>query len=47
MRDKEKPARTLSEKPFFPRGAIASFVAMIVFYIGLWLTLYLVMAQRG
>ena len=32
---------------FFPSGAIASFVAMIVFYVGLWLTLYLLMAHRG
>ena len=34
-------------EPFFPSGAIASFLAMIVFYIGLWLALYLLMAQRG
>jgi len=32
---------------FFPRGAIASFVAMIVFYAGLWVTLYLLMAHRS
>jgi hypothetical protein len=32
---------------FFPRGAIASFVAMIVFYVGLWAALYLLMAYRG
>jgi hypothetical protein len=32
---------------FFPRGAIASFVAMIVLYIGLWFALYLLMAYRG
>ncbi len=32
---------------FFPAGAIASFIGMIVFYVGLWLTLYVLMAQRG
>ena len=32
---------------FFPRGAIASFLAMIVFYIALWVTLYLLMAHRS
>ena len=42
-------AMTQRQEPesFFPAGAIASFVAMIVFYVGLWLTLYLLMAQRG
>jgi len=33
--------------PFFPSGAIASFLAMIVFYVGLWFALYLLMAQRA
>jgi len=33
--------------PFFPRGAIASFIAMVVFYSGFWLALYLLMAHRG
>jgi hypothetical protein len=41
----------MSQRPdhesFFPRGAIASFLAMVVFYVGLWLTLYVLMAQRG
>jgi hypothetical protein len=32
---------------FYPRGAIASFVAMIVFYAGLWAVLYLLMAHRS
>ena len=32
---------------FFPRGAIAAFVAMIVFYVGLWFALYLLMAHRS
>jgi hypothetical protein len=42
-------AMTQPQEPesFFPAGAIASFVVMIVFYAGLWLTLYLLMAQRG
>jgi hypothetical protein len=41
----------MSESPdpesFFPRGAIASFVAMIVFYAGFWAALYLLMATRN
>ena len=43
------PAMTKQEGPesFFPAGAVASFVVMIVFYVGLWLTLYMLMAQRS
>ena len=33
--------------PFFPRGTIASFIAMVIFYSGFWLALYLLMAHRG
>ncbi len=32
---------------FFPRGAIAFFVLMGVFYASLWLAMYVLMAQRG
>jgi hypothetical protein len=32
---------------FFPSGAIAAFVAMLAVYVGIWLTLYLLMAHRG
>jgi len=32
---------------FFPRGAIAFFVVMGLFYAGLWFTMYFLMAQRG
>ena len=32
---------------FFPRGAIAFFIMMGVFYAGLWLAMYFLMAQRG
>ena len=32
---------------FFPKGAIATFVAMIAFYAVLWSVLYFIMAQRG
>ncbi len=32
---------------FFPRGAIAFFVVMGVFYAGLWIAMYLLMAHRG
>ncbi len=40
-------AQEPDHQSFFPSGAMASFVVMIVFCVGLWLTLYLVMAQRG
>jgi hypothetical protein len=35
------------QESFFPSGAIASFAAMIVFYVGLWFALYFLMAHRG
>lgn len=35
------------KESFFPKGAIATFVAMIVFYVGLWSVIYVIMAQRG
>jgi hypothetical protein len=40
-RDQSRPA------VFFPRGAIAFFVLMGVFYASLWLAMYVLMAQRG
>jgi hypothetical protein len=35
------------KKDFFPKGAIASFVVMVAFYLGLWFVLYAVMVGRG
>jgi hypothetical protein len=35
------------KETFFPRGAIASFIAMIVFYAVFWLGMYLLMASRA
>ena len=32
---------------FFPRGAIAFFVLMGVFYASLWLAMYVLMTHRG
>jgi len=32
---------------FFPRGALAFFVAMGLFYAVFWFAMYVVMAQRG
>jgi hypothetical protein len=32
---------------FFPRGAIAFFLFMGVFYTGLWFAMYVLMAHRG
>ena len=34
-------------EPFFPIGAVASFVAMIVFYTVFWFALYFLMAHRS
>jgi hypothetical protein len=39
--------QTSQNEPFFPRGAVASFVVMIVFYIGLWCALYFLMVHRS
>jgi hypothetical protein len=35
------------KKEFFPKGAIASFAAMIAFYLVLWFALFAVMVSRG
>lgn len=35
------------ESEFFPRGAVAFFVAMMVFYAGVWLLIMAVMLKRG
>jgi hypothetical protein len=35
------------KKDFFPKGAIASFVAMVAFYLAFWFVLYAVMVGRG
>jgi hypothetical protein len=32
---------------FFPRGAVASFLAMVAVYAVVWLVMYAVMARRG
>ncbi len=40
-------AQEPDHQSFFPSGAIASFLAMIVFYVGLWFALYFLMAHRG
>lgn len=33
--------------PFVPKGAIAFFAAMIVFYVAFWFGLYALLVQRG
>ena len=46
--EKELRCRSRSQSvAFFPRGAIAFFVLMGVFYASLWLAMYVLMAQRG
>jgi len=35
------------QTPFFPRGAVAFFALMVLFYGGLWFALYALMAHRG
>ena len=46
MKDGEVADRTPVEA-FVPRGAIAFFVLMGVFYAASWLAMYVLMAQRG
>ena len=33
--------------PFFPKGAIASFLGMLALYAVIWFSLYFVMVSRG
>ena len=40
-----EPAET--EEKFFPSGAIAFFVALVIFYAVLWLVIYWVMIARS
>jgi len=35
------------EAAFFPRGAVAFFAAMIVFYAALWFVIFAIMVSRG
>jgi hypothetical protein len=35
------------KEPFFPRGAIASFVLMMVLYLFIWFGIYAVIVARG
>jgi len=35
------------EQTFFPKGAIAFFVAMVVFYATFWFAMYALMTGRG
>jgi hypothetical protein len=35
------------ETPFFPRGAIAFFAVMMVFYAAFWFLIMAVMVSRG
>ncbi|HTO96707.1 MAG TPA: hypothetical protein VMK66_06650 [Myxococcales bacterium] len=39
-----EPSRT--EPEFFPRGAIAFFAALLVFFAAVWLLLYALMIHR-
>jgi len=39
-------SQPVGNESFFPRGAIATFVAMIAFYVVLWSVLYFIMAGR-
>ncbi len=46
MKRAETPDQSRSTV-FVPRGAIAFFVLMGVFYASLWLAMYVLMTQRG
>jgi hypothetical protein len=39
--------RPPDSEAFVPRGAIAFFAAMIVFYVTFWVALYALLVQRG
>ena len=41
----EIPEKT--DAQFFPRGAVAFFVTMMIVYAGTWLLLFAVMVSRG
>ena len=40
-------ARMNDETPFVPRGAVAFFAAMMVFYVAVWALLAAIMVARG
>jgi len=39
--------RPPDDEPFVPRGAIAFFAVMILFYLGCWFAMYALLVQRG
>ena len=41
------PERLPEEKTFFPRGAIAFFILLLLLYAGIWFTLYWIMIKRS
>lgn len=43
----EFPKEPGSAEGFFPHGAVAFFVSMLVFYVVLWLVLFFVMGARS
>ena len=42
-----EPNESKSEKPFFPSGAIAFFILLLLLYTVIWLTLYWIMIVRS
>jgi len=40
-------AKPLESHSFFPRGAIFFFVALVGFYVALWLVIYFLMIARS
>jgi hypothetical protein len=42
-----QPNESTGEKPFFPRGAIAFFVLLLLLYATIWCTLYWIMIVRS
>jgi hypothetical protein len=42
-----EPNESESGKPFFPNGAIAFFILLLVLYAVIWFTLYWIMILRS
>ena len=42
-----QPNESQSGKPFFPSGAIAFFILLLLLYAVIWLTLYWIMIARS
>lgn len=42
-----EPDQPVTERPFFPSGAIAFFVSLLLLYLVIWFTIFWIMIARG